>query len=362
MSAVTEPVLVLDIGSGVTKAGFAGNDAPTLIFPSIVGKPRLNKTAAAGGSDPLVGEAAQTTPDVITKWPIERAVIKNWNEYFSVINYIYQTLDLKPETSNVLISKPSGVDTKQLERVTEYFIETLHAPSVSFISSATLSLLSTGRVTGIIAECGYGVTNVVPIFESFGLEHARITSDLGGCDVDAYLKELLKKIGMTDNDNTAVFEVKEQLCYVKPAPDAPDEEAVPYELPSGNKLTIGLERYQGVEILFNPSLGGNESMGLSAAISTSIGRCDAFLKKDLINNVVLSGGSTMFPGIAERIEHDVSEATEGLAKVIAAPERKNGAWVGGSIFASTPVFEQFQIKKQDWETHRDRIFRQKSFM
>lgn len=361
MSTVTEPVLVLDIGSGYTKAGFAGNDAPTLIFPTIVGKPRLNKSAS-GGADPLVGEAAQTTPDVISKRPIERSVVKNWNELFSVFDYVYRVLDLKPETSNVLISKPSGVDTKQLERITEYLIETVHVPSVSFISSATLSLLATGRVTGLVAECGYGVTNVVPIFESFGLEHARITMELGGCDVDSYLKSLLKKIGMTENDNNAVFEVKEQLCYVKAAPDAPEEEAVPYELPSGNKLTIGSERCQGAEILFSPGVGGNENMGLSAAISTSIGRCDAFLKKDLINNVVLSGGSTMFPGMAERVEHDVSEATQGLAKVIAAPERKNGAWVGGSIFASTPVFEQFQIKKQDWETQRDRIFRQKSFM
>jgi len=70
----------------------------------------------------------------------------------------------------------------------------------------------------------------------------------------------------------------------------------------------------------------------------------------------------MFPGMAERVEHDVSEATQSLAKVIAAPERKNGAWVGGSIFASTPVFGNFQIQKQDWEQQRERIFRQKSFM
>jgi actin-related protein len=202
----------------------------------------------------------------------------------------------------------------------------------------------------------------VPVFESFGLEHARITSDLGGCDVDTYLKGLLKAIGMTENDNNAVHEVKEQLCYVKSSPDQAETDPVPYELPSGNRLMIGTERWQGTEVLFNPKLGTKDCLGLSTSIATSIARCDAFLRRELLQNVVVSGGSTMFPGMAERVEHDVSEASHAIAKVIAAPERKNGAWVGGSIFASTPVFEQFQIKKADWETQREKVFRQKSFM
>jgi actin-related protein len=356
-----DPVLVLDFGSGFVKAGFAGNDAPSLIFPSVIGKPRT-KQAGGQAQEPLVGEAAQTSPDVIQKRPIDRGVIKSWNELHVIINYIYQTLDLKSENNSVLIARPSGAETKQLEHLTEHFLETLHAPSVSFISSATLSLLSTGRVTGIIAECGYGVTNVVPIFESFGLEHARITSELGGCDVDAYLKTLLKKIGMTENDNAAVHEVKEQLCYVRPTPDQAESAPVPYELPSGNRLEIGTERWQGAEVLFDPRLGGKECPGLSASISTAISRSDEFLRRELLQNVVISGGSTMFPGMAERVEHDVSESAQALARVIAAPERKNGSWVGGSIFASTPVFDQFQIKKADWETQREKIFRQKSFM
>ncbi|KAK8870754.1 hypothetical protein M9Y10_008641 [Tritrichomonas musculus] len=359
---ISDPILVIDFGSGFVKAGFAGNDAPSLIFPTVVGKPHRHIKSASGGSDILIGEAAQANPEVIPTYPIERSVVKNWQNMSSIISYIYQTLDLKGENNNVLISRPSGVDTKQLEKLTEEFLESIRSPSISFISSATLSLLSTGRVTGIVAECGYGVTNVVPIFESFGLEHARITSDLGGCDVDAYLKILLKKIGMTENDNNAVREVKEQLCYVQSTPDQPEPEPTPYEPPSGNRLMIGPEKHLAAEVLFDPSVNGGKMMGISKALSTSISRCDKYLRKDLLNNVVISGGSTMFPGMAERVEHDVSDATQSLAKVIAAPERKNGAWVGASIFASTPVFEQFQIKKADWETNGEKIFRQKSFM
>lgn len=272
------------------------------------------------------------------------------------------TLQLKQENLNILFSKSPNFESKILEKITEYFLETLRVPTVSFISSSTLSLLSTGRVTGIVAECGYGVTNIVPVFESFGLEHARLTSPLGGQDVDQFLKDLLKKIGMTETDNTAVQEVKEQLCYIRPSTDAPYLASLPYELPSGTQLSIGTERASCVELLFDPSLNKLKVMGLSESLKTSLLRCDGFLRKDLLNNVIISGGSTMFPGIAERVGNDLNASMDVRTTVLAAPERKYAAWVGGSIFASTPVFEQFQIKKVDWETQRESVFRQKSFM
>ena len=355
-----DPTLVIDFGSGFVKAGFAGSNTPSLVFPTLIGRQRHAKVAS--GSEPLVGEAAQTSSEVIPKSVIERGSIKNFHDFCVLVNYIYQSMDLRTENNNVLIARPSGTDTKQLETITEYFLETLRVPSISFISSAALSILSTGHVTGIVAECGYGVTNVVPIFESYGLEHARITSELGGYDVDNSLKTLLKKIGMTENDNAAVHEVKEQLCYVRTSKDAPELPPAPYEMPSGMRLNIGPERYLGAECLFDPSLINSDAQGLSNSIATSIGRCDQYLRKDLIGNVVISGGSTMFPGMAERIENDLKASLQANPRIIAAPERKYGAWVGGSIFAATPVFEQFQIKKVDWDSKKEKIFRQKSFM
>ena len=359
--ANTDPILVLDFGSGFVKAGFAGNDSPSLVFPTVVGNVRHTKLGPSSGNEPLIGEAALSSPNVAVKRPIVRSEIQSTDDFYSIVNYIFNSLEIKGENYNVLIARPSGVETTQLETITEYFIETLHVSSISFISSAALSLLSTGNVTGIVAECGYGITNVVPIFEFFGLEHARITSNLGGQDVDAHLKQLLKKIGMSENDNNAVNEVKEQLCYVK-SPATMNMEPAPYELPSGTRLTIGDERYLGAEVLFDPSLNGIEAPGISKALEISIGRCDEFLKQDILQKIVISGGSTMFPGIASRISEDLTNALKKPVNVIAAPERKHGAWVGGSIFASTPVFEQFQIKKAEWETQRETIFRQKSFM
>lgn len=326
---MTDPTLVLDFGSGFVKAGFAGHDAPSIVFPTVTGKVRHTKAAGAAQSGTLIGENALSSSEVTLRYPIERQNIQNWNDFNAISDYIFQSLQIKPENVNILIAKPLGNFTEQLEKMTEYFLETLRALSVTYISSATLSLLSTGRVTGIVAECGSGVTNVIPVFESFGLEHARITSNLGGQDVDAYLKILLKKIGMMESENTAVNEVKEQLCYVRASSDAPILEEVSYELPSGTILKINQERYLGPEVLFNPKLNEVTGTGLSDSLTTSLNRCDAYLQKDLLDNVIISGGSTMFPGIGQRVQNDLNTQlksdTKVQSRVIAAPERKYAA-------------------------------------
>ncbi|KAH0789038.1 actin 1 [Histomonas meleagridis] len=349
--------LVIDFGSGLVKAGFAGSDSPSLVFPTIFRKQRNSK-----GSEFIIGEAGQPYSDSLYRSPIERSVICDMNGLESIIRYIYSTLGIKGDSNHVLLTKPPGCDSKQLEDLTQYFLETLYSPSISFISSATLSLISTGSVTGLVCECGYGVTNVVPIFESYGLEHARVTTLIGGCDVDSQLRSLLTKIGMSENDNDAVREVKEQLCYVRTSVEQPDPLPTAYEPPNGRQLMIGNERYLGPEVLFDPSLININGTGISNSISTSIDRCDNFLCRELLPNIVISGGSTMFQGMAERIENDIGNIVKKKVKVIATPERKYGAWVGGSIFASTSVFEQFQITKQDWANEGDKIFRYKSFM
>jgi actin-related protein len=357
-----EPVVVIDFGSGFTKAGFAGNDAPTIVFPTIIGKPK----GKGGPGEILVGEAALTAADAALKRPIVRGVF-SFEDLPPVSAFVFQSLGVKPENSTVLVARPPGMPAKGLEQLARHFFDQLHVVALAIVSSSTLALLSTGRVTGLVAEVGYGITNVVPIFESFGIEHARITSELGGSDVDSTLRGLLKKIGMSENDHAAVMEVKEQLCFVKRK--EAEVEAVAYELPSGQKLSIGQERVAAPELIFDPSLVGKESAGLADAIAQSITRCDHFLREELMPNIVVSGGSSMFPGLAERVEADVSEkliaggvAAGGKITVIAAPERKYGVWIGGSIFASTPVFPVFLIKKVDLESQGQKIFRQRSFM
>ncbi|KAK8957570.1 Actin-2 [Platanthera zijinensis] len=115
-----------------------------------------------------------------------------------------------------------------------------------------------------------------------------------------------------------------------------------YELPDGQIITIGAERFRCVEVLFQPSLIGMEAVGIHEITYNSIMKCDVDIRKDLYGNIVLSGGSTMFPGIADHMSKEITALTPSSMKikVVAPPKRNYSVWIGGSILASLSTFQE----------------------
>ena len=105
---------------------------------------------------------------------------------------------------------------------------------------------------------------------------------------------------------------------------------------------LGVERFYRHEIFFQPSLIGREITEIHETIYHSIMKCDVDIRKDLYGNIVLSGGSTMFPGIADRMSKEITALAPSSMKikVVAPPERKYSVWIGGSILASLSTFQQ----------------------
>ena len=158
-----------------------------------------------------------------------------------------------------------------------------------------------------------------------------------------------------------------KLCYV--ALDFEQEvKAVEstksYELPDGQLLTVGNERFRCPEVLFQPNLMHVEAAGLHEMIYNSIGKCgDIGLRRDLYSNIVLSGGTTMFEGIQERMTRELTDLAPVSVriKVIAPPERKYSVWIGGSILASLAVFQQNWITKEEYENAGPAIVSRRMF-
>ena len=136
-----------------------------------------------------------------------------------------------------------------------------------------------------------------------------------------------------------------------------------YELPDGQVITIGNERFRCPEALFQPSFLGMESSGIHETTYNSIMKCDVDIRKDLYGNVVLSGGTTMFPGIADRMQKELTALAPSTMKIkiIAPPERKYSVWIGGSILASLSTFQEMWISKEEYDESGPSIVHRKCF-
>jgi actin len=108
---------------------------------------------------------------------------------------------------------------------------------------------------------------------------------------------------------------------------------------------------------------GSESVGVHETTFNSIGKCDIDIRKDLYGNVVLSGGTTMFDGISERMTKELTflAPSSMKIKVVAPPERKYSVWIGESILASLSTFQEMWISKDEYEESGPGIVHKKCF-
>jgi actin len=136
-----------------------------------------------------------------------------------------------------------------------------------------------------------------------------------------------------------------------------------YELADGQKITVGTERFRCPEVLFTPSLTGVEAPGIHETIFYSIMKCDIDIRKDLYNHIVLSGGSTLFSGMAERLQKEIIALAPSSMKirVVAPPDRKYSVWLGGSILASLSTFQTMWITRKDYDEEGPSVVNRKCF-
>jgi len=371
--------IVLDNGSGRIKAGFAGEDAPRCVFPSIVGRHKEGYTEAMVGiakSDTYVGDEAQAKRGMLQlNYPVEHGIVNNWDDMEKIWSHtFYNELRVEPSEQYVLLTEAPMNPKLNRERMCSIMFETFDVPGFYVAIQAILSLYSSGRTTGIVLDSGDGVTHVVPVYEGYALNHAIGRLDLAGRDLTKHAVRMLKeRIPFEFNSSAGreiVRDMKEKTCYI--ALDYDEELAksqnsskieMKYELPDGNVVVMKDERFRIPEALFQPSMLGKESGGMDKLLTTSIQESDLDIRRDLYCNIILSGGTTMFKGIQERLRKEVLTLSPPNVKVrvVAPEERKYSVWIGGSILAELSSFQDRWCTKDEYEEMGPSVVHRKCF-
>lgn len=357
--------VVIDNGSGMCKAGFAGDDTPKSVFSCIIGEP---KNPVAVTSIPTkavyVAEEAQQKRGVLTiRYPIEHGIVVNWEDMEKIWHHtFFNELRVAPKKHPVLLTEAASNPIANRERMAEIMFEGFMVPKLYISIQAILSLYATGRTTGMVLDAGDGVTHTVPIYEGFALPYAIRRMDIAGRDITHYLSHLLQTSRGLKLKTGAELEIargiKETLCYVALDPVAELERAktsseieAEYELPDGELVTIAEERFFAPEVLFEPSRIGQEEKGIHKTVQATILKCEIDVRRDLWQNIVLSGGTTMLKGLPERLkkEFDTLAPRAVRVKVAAPAERKYSVWIGGSILASLQSFEDMWVTATEWQ-------------
>lgn len=320
------PVIV-DIGEASCKVGISGEMVPREKFPTIVGREKY-QSVMVDTSDRVrsayVGNDAQSMRGVLKIiYPLSRGQIMDWNAFYEVLNHIfYNVLRLDMRQYPVIYSEPILNPPNLREHLARVFFETYQMPSIVIFPSAVMALVNAGLSTGLVVEIGEGMAFIVPIHEGEVLNYAVNRLALGGVDVNENLKNFLMQEGVSLNysaQKEILRDIKEKLCYV--AEDVNTESANgmnirrPYTLPDGSVVQVGNSRFMAPEILFTPGMLGYNTMSITQAIIDSVSKVPLEVKRAMLGNIVLSGGSTKFPGFERRLEKELDQWLPSLGEM-----------------------------------------------
>ncbi|SBT76989.1 actin-like protein, putative [Plasmodium ovale] len=367
-----QQTIVIDNGSGYIKAGLNIYDEPSIVFPTVVGKHRSSEVKQMYVGD----EAIFHESELSIYHPIDHGHISNWDLAQTTWEYTLGCVDQKRNVKNILLTEPPLCSTSHRTKMGELFFEHFDFDNINISVSGLMSIYAAGLTTGLVLDIGEGVTQCIPVFDGYIEKNSIIRSDFGGEELSMFLQKLICDIGYsvtTRKNFEYVKTMKETLCFcsLNPPKDQMREDlSVTYTLPDGEMLRDGYdaieishERFYVPEALFNPLICHRDSLSIVDIVWKSILLCPIENRKTLTSYIVLSGGSSLFPNLVERLEREIKnnapENARSAVKVHAYENRAIMAWCGARIF-SQPELRSAQeglwISKEEYEEIGSNIF------
>lgn len=383
VGSITSNSLVIDLGSSAVKADMATKTVPTVVFDSVIGRPKFNKIIVGTNEFQVVSPMSDVRALYDLHRPIKRGIVSAETDAKALLDKVFSELSVTDQKDTpIFFAEPPLTSIRQKRMLTDLVLEKVGAPYVFFGTQSVLSLYAFGKTDGIILESGDGVTQISTLLNGYKVSNGTERVNFGGCDVTDFLKTLFKKNGTYINSASehAIFEeIKRAICQVNtnvnqkttslqkaivPDTKSGKHEDISFTLPDGKTISVGIERFLAPELMFNPALGGFDVPGLPEMLEGVLGRLDNDLTKALTNTIYLSGGNTQTTGFVDRFAKEMSALTgEKSARLLYVPNtnRQVLAWQGGAIVCNMPSFSNLWISRKDYEESGDRVFKVKYF-
>jgi len=309
--------VVIDLGTASIKSGFSSEPHPKLDTPTVPGA-------------------------------IEGGVVSDWSKFENQLSSIYNELNVKSDSFNLLLTDNILWTNKIREKLLEVMFEKFDVPRFQLTNQGVLPLYSTSRTTGLVVDVGEGVAQVTPIYDGFPIPDARrVTRKPTGASINRKLIQMV-----TVDDLNIIREIKQRMCYIRVANDICHSEQDSFEIPdgSGGVRMLGksdADWTEPTEVLFD----SDDSHSLQNIIMAAVKSCDVDIRKQMYGNIVLCGGTTLTPGFELRLADELSKLTPSSVniKIEAVKERKYLVWIGGSIMAGLNTFQDMWIDRKAYQ-------------
>jgi len=364
--------LIIDIGSQNFRLGWAGDDFPDIIAPSIYvdNSDYIFTSDVIDGLDDifitekeaeshLFGHEALKYSNILKIHEFKKE--GNLNIFMKYFYHHYKQLEIPEEhhfKQPIIIITPFYMSELEKTKLQDIFFNVFDFPSLLFLSENQGVLAILQKTSGVVINMGEVNTNITSFLHGFSNAMARDTYPISGKELTRYLLNLiLTKKGSGELvylDKIIAQEIKNKLSLcildpdgeVKRIKDGFTKYNRTIDLPDGTSLDINSERFLFVEPMFNPSLIHIDYMGLPEAVSKVIRFWDRENWEDLLPNIIIVGGSSLIPGLDKRLKFEISkyfsEKIREKINVIAVSGRENIGWIGSSV-----LYAQGKLK-QEW--------------
>jgi len=376
--------VICDNGTGFVKCGFAGDNFPAYIFPSMIGRPLMRYEEEFKDvelKEVMVGDECAKYRDMLeTSYPVENGIVKDWKGMKHLYDYtFFERMKIDPKDHKILLTEPPMNPRENQAKMLQSMFELYNFEGVKVNIQAMLVLYAQGLMTGVVLDAGDGVSHVVPVWEGIVPPTLIKRLNVAGRHITRYLIKLLQVRGYAFNrsaDFETVRQIKEKLCYVgydlaieKQLAQETTTLVQTYQLPDGRVIKVGQERYEAPEVLFQPHLLDMDTHGIHKMLFNMIQEADIDLRESFYKHIVLSGGSTMYPGLPSRLEKEMKSLyltqvlkgnQAGLAKfklrIEDPPRRKHMVFLGGSVLADIMKDKpEFWYSRKEWQEKGDKI-------